>query len=335
MWIQRFSTGLLLYGCLLANSPAAAVHSSDAVSLIFVGDVMVAHDEETGKLIEQGSDPFQPCASLLAHADISIGNLECVVAEKGKPVEKRFNFLAHPTCLPVLKRHFTAFSVANNHSGDFGKAAFVEQCDLLERADIPYFGGGRNKAAAHQPWIVERHGVRIALLAYCEVFSSSFQAEDNVAGVAWSAHDDEVLADLRAAREKHKADVVIPFMHWGPENEPASERQKSLARKMIDAGADVVVGAHPHVRQEIEYYKQHLIAYSLGNFVFNGFTHEDNLTGWALRLAVNKQGMVAWDTVTVRIDERGVPHPDLKTKSPSGHTGSDEIANTLPSQTPF
>jgi poly-gamma-glutamate synthesis protein (capsule biosynthesis protein) len=153
----------------------------------------------------------------------------------------------------------------------------------------------------------------------------SFQAEENVPGVAWSAHDDEVLADIRTARKEYQADVVIPFMHWGIENEPPSEREKVFARKMIDAGADVIVGAHPHVTQGAEYYKGHLIVYSLGNFLFNGFKDPDNLTGWALQLTVNKKGMVAWNTIVLRLDEHGVPHHDSKAKSPSGHNGSKQI----------
>jgi poly-gamma-glutamate synthesis protein (capsule biosynthesis protein) len=155
------------------------------------------------------------------------------------------------------------------------------------------------------------------LLGYCEVFLKSFQAEKEVPGVAWSEHDEEVLADIRTARRKFKADVVITFMHWGEENEPPTKREQSFAREMIDAGADVIVGAHPHIIQRAEYYKGHLIVYSLGNFLFNGFKDTDNLTGWALNLTVNKQGMVTWNTVVLRLDEHGVPHPDPKAKSPS------------------
>jgi poly-gamma-glutamate capsule biosynthesis protein CapA/YwtB (metallophosphatase superfamily) len=324
--LRRLLIRLPTLACLLAFSPAVAKDSTTGkVSMVFVGDIMIAHDEETGKLIERGVDPFEPCANLLKNADVTIGNLECVVAEKGEPVKKPYNFRADPRCIPLLKQHFTVFTVANNHSGDFGKAAFVEQCDRLDSAHIPYFGGGRNKAEAHKPWIVDRHGVRIALLGYCEEYLKSFQAEENVPGVAWSEHDDEVLADIRTARTQYKADVAIPFMHWGDENKPPSDREKSFARKMIDAGADVIVGAHPHVTQGAEYYKGHLIVYSLGNFLFNGFKDPDNLTGWALNLTVNKKGMVAWNTVVLRLDELGVPHPDAKTKSPSGHCGSKQI----------
>jgi hypothetical protein len=163
------------------------------------------------------------------------------------------------------------------------------------------------------------------MLGYCEVYLRSFQAEENVPGVAWSEHEDEVLADIRAARKEFKADVVIPFMHWGEENEPPSDREKTFARKMVDAGADVIVGAHPHVTQGAEYYKENLIVYSLGNFLFNGFKKIDNRTGWALRLTVNKRGMVSWNTVVLRLDEHGVPYPDFDAKSLSGHSGSKSI----------
>lgn len=326
MSLRRLLICLVLPCPLLANLPASAKEKqSDTVTMVFVGDIMVAHDEETGKLIARGVDPFERCACLLKCADVAIGNLECVVAAKGERVRKPYNFRADPGCIPLLKKHFTALSVANNHSGDFGKAAFVEQCDRLEAARVPYFGGGRNKAAAHKPWIIDRHGVRIALLGYCEEYLKSFQAEENVPGVAWSEHDDEVLADIRAARKKYKADVVIPFMHWGDEHDPPTDREKSFARKMIDAGADVIVGAHPHVTQGAEYYKGHLIVYSLGNFLFNGFKDPDNLIGWALNLTVNKKGMVAWNTIVLRLDEHGVPHPDPKAKSPSGCAGSKTI----------
>jgi len=320
-WLTIAGICVLLFVPLVtraADAPATA-------RLIFVGDVMVAQDEETGRLIERGEDPFEPFAGLLKEADVAVGNLECVIAEKGEPVPKAFQFRANSRCIPVLKKHFTALTVANNHSGDFGKLALVEQCERFEKAGLPYFGGGRNKADARKPWIVERNGIRIALLGYCEVFSRSFQAETNLPGVAWSEHEDEVLADIKAARDNYKADVVIPFLHWGVEHEPANDRQKTFARRMIDAGADVIVGAHPHVTQGTAYYKGHLIVYSLGNFLFNGFHDDESQTGWALRLTVDRKGMVRWDTIVARLDERGVPHPHLEIPSPSGRAGSSEI----------
>jgi poly-gamma-glutamate synthesis protein (capsule biosynthesis protein) len=128
--------------------------------------------------------------------------------------------------------------------------------------------------------------------------------------VAWS-EDAQVSLDIRNARSRYHADLVIPFMHWGWEHEPlAGSRQRQLARLMIDAGADAVVGTHPHVTQDIEFYDGKPIVYSLGNFVFDGFTDADNNTGWLLRLDVNRQGVQRWRTFVARIDAQGIPHPN-------------------------
>jgi poly-gamma-glutamate synthesis protein (capsule biosynthesis protein) len=313
--------------CILLLAPlfARAADTPATVKLIFVGDIMLARDEETGRLIERGKDPFEPFAGLLKEADVAVGNLECVIAGSGEPADKPFRFLADPRCIPLLNQHFSALTVANNHAEDFGARAFAEQCERLQKAGVPYFGGGRNTAEAHQPWIVERHGIRIALLGYCDVYSPTFRAEENRAGVARSDDADAVATEIKAAREKYRADIVIPFLHWGWQYRPANDRQRQLARKMIDAGADFVVGAHPHVTQGAEYYSGRAIVYSLGNFLFSGFQSEETQTGWTLRLTVNKHGMVDWDTIVAQLDKRGVPHPRLEIPSPSGHTGSSEI----------
>lgn len=305
---------LLLSSALLAASPMAHASSGDA-SLIFVGDIMVA--ETPGELITRGEDPFQPFAALLSSHDVRIGNLECVVATTGTAEEKPYTFRADPRTLPVLKRHFDAVSLANNHSGDFGKAAFAEQLALMDTAGLPYFGGGRDATAAHAPWIVERNGVRIALLGYVEFKPRSFEADASRPGVAWSGEDDDVIEDIIAARRVHRADIVIPFMHWGWEDEPdPSPRLRAFARRMIDAGADMVVGGHPHVTQGAEYYRGKPIIYSLGNFLFNGFDTPATTTGWVLSARVDRTGVVDWRTHVARLDANGVPHPDPTASSP-------------------
>lgn len=305
---------LLLSSALLAASPMAHASSGDA-SLIFVGDIMVA--ETPGELISRGEDPFQPFAALLSSHDVRIGNLECVVATTGTAEEKPYTFRADPRTLPVLKRHFDAVSLANNHSGDFGKAAFAEQLALMDKAGLPYFGGGRDATAAHAPWIVERNGVRIALLGYVEFKPCSFEADASRPGVAWSGEDDDVIEDIIAARRVHRADIVIPFMHWGWEDEPdPSPRLRAFARRMIDAGADLVVGGHPHVTQGAEYYRGKPIIYSLGNFLFNGFDTPATTTGWVLSARVDRTGVVDWRTHVARLDANGVPHRDPTASSP-------------------
>lgn len=290
-----------------APVPASAPVPSPTVTLAFVGDVMLA--ERPGQLIRRGGDPFKYVAPRLAQADVRIGNLECVIATTGTPDDKPYTFRAHPRTLPLLKKHLDAVSLANNHSGDFGHVAFAEMLQRLERAGLPYFGGGRNLAAAHRPLVIERKGLRIALLGYDEFFPRHFEAGEGHPGVAWS-EDAHVVADIRAAREQHRADLVIPFMHWGEEHRPlANDRQRELARLMIDAGADAVVGTHPHVVQDVETYRGRPIVYSLGNFVFDGFSDADNNTGWMLFLEADARGVKRWRIETVHMDRDGTPRP--------------------------
>ena len=321
--IKRFSfrglvpTALLVLGWVLNGSILAQDGAKDASAVItFSGDVQLA--ETAGDAIAQGRDPFQPFAEVFNAANANIVNLECVVSTKGAPIpEKPYTFQAHPRVLPVVGRYFRVVSLANNHTGDFGHEAFIQQLELLDAQKIAHIGGGRNCAEARLPYMLEVKGIRIALLGYNDFHPRDFEAGPNWPGVAWSV-DEQVEADILAARTIHKADLVIPFMHWGEEYDPADDRQKALARKMIDAGADLVVGGHPHVTQGAEYYKGKLIVYSLGNFVFNGFNKSGTRTGWVLRLRLDKKGLMNWDTVVGQIDEEGIPHPDKEAKSPSG-----------------
>jgi poly-gamma-glutamate capsule biosynthesis protein CapA/YwtB (metallophosphatase superfamily) len=293
-----------------AKVPPASVSVSaqdPEVSVVFMGDVMLA--DGPGRFIARGGDPFAPLARTLARADLRVANLECVVAQGGQKLDKPWTFRAHPRVLTVLQRHVDVVSVANNHSGDFGREAFAEMLTRLDKAGLPYFGGGRNLREAHAARIIERHGLKIALLGYDEFFPRHFEASAEHPGVAWS-EDEQVVADIRRAREVDGADLVIPFMHWGQEHEPrANSRQRQLARLMIDAGADVVVGTHPHVVQDTEVYQGKPIIYSLGNFVFDGFTDPANNTGWLLWLKLGREGVRQWHIEVAHMDKQGTPHP--------------------------
>jgi hypothetical protein len=297
------------------------------VQMVFVGDLML--ERIPGKGIERGEDPFVAFAPVFEQADITVGNLECVIATVGEKVPKAYNFRCHPRTVPLLARYFTAVSLANNHSGDYGKEAFTEQLDLLQKDALPYFGGGRDATEAYAPRYVERNGIKIALLGYNEIELRSYAAGPTTPGLAWS-DDAEVVAGITAARSQ--ADLVVVYPHWGLEyhSEP-SERQRTLARKMIDAGADLVVGGHPHVTQTVEYYKDRLIVYSLGNFVFDDFVdvppslNELSRTSWVLRVTMGKSGLVRWDTLVARTDDSGFPRPVSGVTSPCGEAPSKEI----------
>jgi poly-gamma-glutamate capsule biosynthesis protein CapA/YwtB (metallophosphatase superfamily) len=324
--------GALATAGLTAPAADAPAHGdATSVRLLFAGDVVL--DDHAGTLIEQGGDPFADFTSLFADADIRLANLECVVATTGEAGDKNFTFRAHPRTLGVLKRHFDAVGLANNHSGDYGREAFAEMLDLLKAAGLGQFGGGRNLSEAHTPLIVERKGLRIALLGYSEFMPRSFEADFDAPGVAWS-EDEQVRIDIRKARTTYGADIVIPVMHWGWENElTANARQRQLARVMLDAGADAVIGGHPHVTQDIEPYHGKPIVYSVGNFVMKETDNANQRRGWVLQLQIDKSGVRALRTHRAAIDMDGIPSRDRSAASPCWHRGEDTIS-TCPAPAP-
>jgi poly-gamma-glutamate capsule biosynthesis protein CapA/YwtB (metallophosphatase superfamily) len=303
---------------------ASAVAHAEPVTLLFAGDLMLA--DGPGKTIASGGDPLAPFASILNDADYRIGNLEVPVASSGQPhATKIVTFRAEPNTLTVLQGRFDAVSLANNHSGDYGHEAFIETMQHLANAGIAYFGGGRNLVEAHQPLWIEKKGLKIAVLGYNEFKPRAFEAGPTWPGIAWS-EDDRVIADIRAAKTAG-ANLVIPFMHWGWEKETRpTERQKTLARKMIDAGAALVVGGHPHVTQGAEIYKGKPIIYSLGNFVFDGFDYPEAGRGWLLRLKLDKSGVIFWETLAAQIDDAGTPWPASGAFTPCGRGGDEVIS---------
>lgn len=310
-------------------SPSARAQA-DAVTLVFAGDLAV--NAEFDRRVRRGLDPLASFARFFQQADLRIANLECVVATRGQAADKIYTFRAHPRVLPTLRRHFDALALANNHSGDYGREAFSEMLNLLPAAGLQYFGGGRNLKEAHAPLILERKGLRIALLGYNEFMPRSFEADTDAPGVAWS-EDEQVVADIRAARTVHRADLVIPIMHWGWENElVANARQRQLARVMIEAGADAVIGGHPHVTQDIEHHQGKPIVYSVGNFVMKETDNDNQRRAWILRLRLDREGVQAFDTLAVQIDLRGVPMPDAARATPCWTRGQSAPALCTPGQ---
>jgi poly-gamma-glutamate synthesis protein (capsule biosynthesis protein) len=302
---------------------ALATEVLPQVSLVFAGDIVL--DDTAGEMMERGEDPFASFASVFRAADIRLGNLECVIATTGSAGDKNYTFRAHPRALPVLKKHFDALALANNHSGDFGREAFAEMLGLLQQSGLQQFGGGHNLTDAHTPLVIVRKGLRIALLGYNEFMPRSFEADYDAAGSAWS-EDDQVVDDIRRARTVHRADIVIPVMHWGWENElTANARQRQLARILIDAGADAVIGGHPHVTQDIEHYRGKPIVYSVGNFIMKETDNNNQRRGWVLRLHIDREGVHSFDTAVAQISFDGIPQLDRSAQSPCWQRGEGDV----------
>jgi poly-gamma-glutamate synthesis protein (capsule biosynthesis protein) len=285
--------------------------AADPIRVVVAGDVML--DGGPGHAVVHGENPFAEFESLFRNADISVCNLECVVAENGKQVLKPYTFQAPLCCLPLIKRYFSAVSLANNHSGDFGHEGLAEELRLFDQAGLPYFGGGRNRKQARAPLVLERHGVRVALLAYNDFPPRSFEAGSKTPGIAWLIPD-QCVAEIKAARTDHHADIVIPYLHWGEEGKPGPEEsQHTVARQLIDAGANAIIGNHPHCTQTVEIYKGRPIIYSLGNFVFDYYPVDPAVfTGWVVRLTFRRPTDVELETFVVELDRIGFPHMNGK-----------------------
>ena len=152
---------LLIVACIAAIAQAQPDQpTSQTIDLAFAGDIMLA--ETPGERISLGEDPFFDFAEVFRKVDLTIGNLECVVATTGTEYDKPYVFRAHPRVLELVRKHLDIVCLANNHTGDYGHAAFLEQLQLLEQKNILYVGGGRDCAHARKPLIVEHQGLRVA-----------------------------------------------------------------------------------------------------------------------------------------------------------------------------
>lgn len=282
------------------------------VTLVAVGDLMLGRS--VGYRIEagEGASIFEPGVStVLGEADIAVGNLESAVSAGGEPQAKSYTFRAPPAASSVLAAAgFDVLSLANNHALDYGRGALADTEALLRAAGIQPVGSGRDLSAALSPVVLERGGLRIAFVALVDAPAegsftrSNWEAGADRAGVAWA--DDESVA--RAVSDAAAvADVVVALLHFGYEfHESPSAGQRALARAAIDAGADLVVGSHPHVLQPVEAYGGGLIAYSLGNFVFDGFEGIAESSAM-LRVTLTSEGVGAWELIPVRIPYGGLP----------------------------
>lgn len=278
------------------------------VTLAFTGDVMFGRTVNSHMLDTALNDPypFTYTADFLRGFDLTIGNLECVVSLLGEPVPKAYTFRGDPRAYDrLLTTGFDLVSVANNHSGDYGKDAFVDELLTLPTRGITPIGGGQNKQQVHTPVFKTVHGTTIAFLAYDEIEPYSFAATDTTPGLAWLDEAD-IRQDVTQARPN--ADFVIAFVHWGIEyftNLTAHQRQ--LAQIAIDSDADLVIGAHPHVIEPYEFYRGKLIVYSLGNFVFDNMYEEVVRRGNILTLTIQKHRLLSWKLVPTRIGDWGEP----------------------------
>jgi poly-gamma-glutamate synthesis protein (capsule biosynthesis protein) len=206
-------------------------------------------------------------------------NLEGPLSRRGsKEKDKQFTFRGNPEFVKSLQSAgVDIVSLANNHVMDYGEISLLDTMKHLDDSGILYAGAGQNEDTANMPLYIDKGAVRIAILSSSHVIPFvHWHAGKAKPGVASAYDPARLLSEVKIASEK--ADVVLVYLHWGKEMKAQPvQYQKNLARMLIDSGADLVVGSHPHIIQGLEFYKGRLIAYSLGNFIFTNSAKETML----------------------------------------------------------
>ncbi|CAM4059816.1 CapA family protein [Paenibacillus alkaliterrae] len=245
----------------------------ERISLSFVGDLLVNEYVSAVTQREGYNYLYQPSLLYLSEPDLTAGNLEYPVTDRGVPVEGTpYVFKGSPETLPSMRdAGFDVLSLANNHTLDQGVEGMLDTMKHLDDAGISHMGAGSNDTEAFMPLIKEVRGTKVAYIGISRIIPFvSWKADKRVAGVAETYETKRAVAAI--AKAKEQADIVVVMVHWGKER---SDRplpyQHDFGKQYIDAGADLVIGSHPHVLQGFEMYKGKWIAYSLGNFIFTSY----------------------------------------------------------------
>ncbi len=257
-----------------ANPNTQPAHDNTAnqktsVQLTFVGDIMMSGNVEKTLLANSYDYPYKHVSSLFLQDDITIANLETPITATGVAAQnKAYVYKSSPLAVPAMKNAgIDVVNLANNHSMDQGVPGLLDTFDALDENRIEYVGAGKDASRAYSPVFIEKNGIKIAILGFSRVIpETSWFAGDSQPGMA--ASYDPTLAVKAIQDANRQADLVV-IAHWGKErSDYPVDHQKELSRAYIDAGADLIVGGHPHVLQSFERYNDKWIAYSLGNFIF-------------------------------------------------------------------
>ena len=258
----------------------------ERVTLSFAGDISFAEGYANMVSYHSRGNDIAQCITpdLIARmdsADIMMVNNEFTYSNRGAPLSgKTFTFRAKPEMAEnLLKLSVDIVSLANNHVFDYGETALIDTLDTLDHYEIPSVGAGRNLEEAKKIVYMEKGGMKIAFVSATQVERSyvfTKEATDSSAGVLRTFSPEAFLEVIRRAEET--SDFVVVYVHWGTEGVNQFEGdQQLLGHQYIDAGADLVIGDHPHCLQGVEYYKGVPIFYSLGNYWFNSRTLDTGL----------------------------------------------------------
>lgn len=276
-------------------------------SMLFAGDVMLSRS--VGALMAEKNNykwPFELISDFLSNADFAFVNLETPISNRGIKVGSIYSFRSDPRVIEGLTyAGVDLVSVANNHAWDYGREAFVDTLDYLSVASISYVGGGRSYEEAHAGVIKTIGNTEVGFLAYTNLLPKSLSATKDGAGVA--IYDKaQMVQDVTAL--KAVSDIVVVSFHWGEEYQQTHNAlQEQIAHDSIDAGADLIIGHHPHVVQDVGEYKGRFIVYSLGNFVFDQNFSTETMSGLVVRVRLKDNQISGLDKIPVHISKQYQP----------------------------
>ncbi len=285
---------------------SAAQSLTKTVEIVAVGDILLTRGVQ--RQIEKHTEkyPFEKVTEMLSRADLVFGNLENPLTNNCEQAEKKYSFRAEPRYTEILRAaSFDVLSLANNHSLDCGSEGLIETIDNLEKEGLSWLGAGKSTNDAGTPVYHHVNEIKIAFVGFTAI--SPRKLAERSPHVAF-ATDENVARSIKAARQR--ADVVIVSFHWGTEyaDRPNVE-QIRFADAAVAAGADVILGHHPHVLQGFQFLERPnrdraaIIAYSLGNFLFDSPVKLNRRVGESLvlKLRLDKNGLVAAEAVPIVI----------------------------------
>lgn len=319
-------------------SPTATVTPGPPrITLIFTGNIVPARCVQAA-VEAHGDNPdylYREVAPILRQADMAIGGALAAALSDYPPMtgcKNTFVLVGRTYHAAALARAGIALiNIATNHIKncglpDCGDRAFLDTLRALKAAGIRVVGGGRNLDEALEPAVVDLQGVRFGFAGW-SALERRYYAGPNTPGTAPLTRE-AVTESFRRAREQG-AQVLIALPHWGPEYDfTPSHLQRQTARMLVDLGADVVVGNHPHVVQGIERIGDVPVFYSLGSFLFDQTWGIHTRESVLLRMTFEGPRLVSWSLIPLVYDEEGVIHLAQGERA-------EEILGHIQANTPF
>ena len=292
------------------------------VKLLAVGDIFLR--------TRDGRHPFDGVEKVFKTKDILFGNLETALSHQGEKTKKAVALSSFPENVRYLKDvDFDVLNIANNHILDCGTEGFDETLATLEKNGLNFIGANNDESTSNH-LLLEKNGIKFGFLGYA---TGRFKVPSGIC--INKLEGKKILTDIKSIKDE--CDFIVISLHWGTENVfYPSPKQMDFAHNLIDNGATLILGHHPHVVQGIEEYKDGLIAYSLGNFQFSPLLSKSKTNSSIIfSIEVDRNGIKGYEIIPVEIDNDFVPKPAKGQKKDeilkfvceiSNKIGSDKIS---------